>query len=287
MKLALEKRPQPALDRGFGSNIEWMTMDNALQEAKLTGKPIFLIIHKTWCGACQALKAVFNGSKEIPEYSKHFVMVNLEDDEEPEDKQYDVDGKYFPRIFVLDPRGVVQPDLHNMDPDYLQYKFSYGTERSVIRTMNDALEKFRKDESKDHGFGENVNWVRYNEGVEESKRSGKPMLLIIHKTWCSACKALKKKVAVSKKFQELSRQFVMVNSEDDEEPDDELFEVDGSYFPRTFFLEPTGKIMTEIYNPESVYKENKYYYWDAESLIKSMEKALDKVKMEAAEKDEL
>ena len=95
--------------------------------------------------------------------------------------------------------------------------------------------------------------------------------------------ALKKKVAGSTKFAEMSKNFVMVNSEvtivvhqnlytvghattvylrtrficicicivchyivyiimqylfpkDDEEPDDELFDIDGSYVPRTFFI---------------------------------------------------
>ena len=30
----------------------------------------------------------------------------------------------------VDPHGVVQRDLHNVNPDYLEYKFSYGTERN-------------------------------------------------------------------------------------------------------------------------------------------------------------
>lgn len=286
MKVTLEKYPQTGLDRGFGRNIDWVNMDDALEEAKLKGKPIFMVIHKTWCGACHALKNMFNSSEEITKYSKHFVMVNLEDDEEPQEKQYDVDGKYFPRVFVLDPHGVVQRDLHNVNPDYLEYKFSYGTERNIIKTMNDALEKFKKDESNDHGFGENINWVGYTEGVEESKISGKPMLLIIHKTWCSACKALKRKISISKTFEELSKQFVMVNSQDDEEPDDELFDIDGDYVPRTFFIDSSGEIMADIYNTEVVYKESKYYYWDVETLVKSMERALDKSKMHA-KKDEL
>ena len=77
--------------------------------------------------------------------------------------------------------------------------------------------------------------------------------------------ALKKKVAASTEFAEMSKKFVMVNSEvkfikicsvaaaslvwimaciiiflfpkDDEEPDyDELFDIDGTYVPRTFFI---------------------------------------------------
>ena len=86
----------------------------------------------------------------------------------------------------------------------------------------------------------------------------------------------------------MSKNFIMVNSEDDEEPDDdELFDIDGTYVPRTFFINPSGETMVDIFNAESMYKENKYYYWDAIALIKSMEKVLDKLKMKSAQRDEL
>jgi len=72
-----------------------------------------------------ALKPVFAESKQIANFSKEFVMINVEvsirvttcrpttditlifyhlmfkDDEEPKDEQFNVDGKYFPRIFFL------------------------------------------------------------------------------------------------------------------------------------------------------------------------------------------
>jgi hypothetical protein len=42
---------------------------------------------------------------------------------------------------ILDPSGVVQRDLHNMDPEYLQYKFSYSNEMSskLLYKSNHAL----------------------------------------------------------------------------------------------------------------------------------------------------
>ena len=40
--------------KGFGDNINWVTFDYAKEHA--TEKPIMIIIHKSWCGACKRLK---------------------------------------------------------------------------------------------------------------------------------------------------------------------------------------------------------------------------------------
>ncbi len=101
---------------GFGNEIDWVRWTDAEKMAKDQNKPIFLLIHKTWCRACQgmyhhqsstlhmclALKNAFvdNNSasyKQFVDESKHFIMVNAEDNEEPEGDQYHPDGFYFPR----------------------------------------------------------------------------------------------------------------------------------------------------------------------------------------------
>jgi len=38
------------------------------------------------------------------------------------------------------------------------------------------------------GFGEQYIWFGLEEGLEAAKNSNKPLMLIIHKTWCGACK---------------------------------------------------------------------------------------------------
>ena len=47
------------------------------------------------------MKPILAKHKTFAELSKKFVMVNAEDDDEPKGDQFDVDGKYVPRIFFL------------------------------------------------------------------------------------------------------------------------------------------------------------------------------------------
>lgn len=40
-----------------------------------------MIIHKTWCGACKALKKKVAEDQALAKYSSKLIVVNLEDDE--------------------------------------------------------------------------------------------------------------------------------------------------------------------------------------------------------------
>nr|CAD7197271.1 unnamed protein product [Timema douglasi]CAD7405481.1 unnamed protein product [Timema poppensis] len=125
---------------GFGNHIYWLTLDNGLQIAQNDDKPLMLLIHKTWCGACKALKPQFAASEEIEKLSKHFVMVNTQDDEEPKGSMFAPDGGYIPRILFLDPNGVVMDEYYNEEgnPDY---KYFYSDSKSVVSSMKRVLRK--------------------------------------------------------------------------------------------------------------------------------------------------
>mgnify|MGYP000492081238 FL=1 len=77
-----------APSNGWNDNIQWVSVSDATATAEQTGKPIMTVIHKSWCGACKALKPKFAESNEIQELSSQFVMVNAMDDEEPKGAQY-------------------------------------------------------------------------------------------------------------------------------------------------------------------------------------------------------
>lgn len=41
------------ITNGLGNHIEWVTLEAGLTLAKELDKPLLLIIHKSWCGACR------------------------------------------------------------------------------------------------------------------------------------------------------------------------------------------------------------------------------------------
>ncbi|XP_071953824.1 thioredoxin domain-containing protein 12-like [Antedon mediterranea] len=133
------------LGRGFGDNIDWKTMDEGLQLAKESDTPMMLLIHKTWCGACKALKPKFAASSDIQQLSENFVMVNVEDDEEPKDSKYTPDGGYIPRILFLEPNGNVRDDIVNTVGNE-RYKYYYPSADHVVLAMRNALKKIKSND---------------------------------------------------------------------------------------------------------------------------------------------
>lgn len=38
------------------------------------------------------------------------------------------------------------------------------------------------------GFGEHIKWYKLDDALEEAKSTNLPIMLVVHKTWCGACK---------------------------------------------------------------------------------------------------
>lgn len=130
------------VSHGWGDSIEWHTFDDALVKASAEKKPIMLILHKSWCGACKNLKPKFAESTEISALSKSFVMVNAEDEESPHtDGRYAIDGAYIPRIFFLKSNGEPLADLYNTGGND-KYKYYYPSTDAIVVAMKAAAARF-------------------------------------------------------------------------------------------------------------------------------------------------
>ena len=123
-----------------------------------------------------------------------------------------------------------------------------------------------------NGFGDHINWVDYTSAISDSS---KPTMVILHKSWCAACKNLKPKLAESLDFEELSKEFSMVNAGESEELHDNAdLSLDGSYIPRIYFLDPQGPVLPGFYNSKGN-PSYKFFYFNADTVLSSMRQVLE------------
>lgn len=102
--------------------------------------------------------------------------------------------------------------------------------------------------------GPEIAWRDMGTGVKESIRTGKPVLLVFHATWCQVCRHFR---AVFKDpgIVKASRDLVMVLVDVDKEPDvNGAFAPDGGYVPRTVFLNSEGDIIHELQSANPQYR---------------------------------
>lgn len=125
-----------------------------------------------------------------------------------------------------------------------------------------------------NGWGEEIAWRGFSEGLAEAKKERMPVMLVVHTSWCSKCKSLKRSTFQDTALHELSEEFVMVNVDQDAEPDAVDYAPDGTYIPRVLFLDPDGQVDTELKNPRP--SRFKYFYLPQDDLVGTMRKALER-----------
>ena len=114
------------LARGWGESLPWTPYSDAFALAQSSGKPIVLLVWKSWCGACKALRPRFAESSAIAAHADAFVFVNVVDDEEPQEDRFKPDGGYIPRVLFIDGRsGQVMDDVVNAGGNP-KYKVRHG-----------------------------------------------------------------------------------------------------------------------------------------------------------------
>ena len=132
-----------------------------------------------------------------------------------------------------------------------------------------------------NGFGDKINWKSWPEALILAEETEKPIMVVLHKSSCPACKAFKPVFANSNEISELSSKFVMVNAKLGQEPSAEpKLNVDGKYVPRIIFLDSKSNVLKDVINKHGNPKY-KYFHQTANTVIEAMELAL-KITSEAA-----
>jgi thiol:disulfide interchange protein len=123
-----------------------------------------------------------------------------------------------------------------------------------------------------NGFNDNIAWRELGDGLAEAKDHQRPLMVVVHASWCQSCKALKRSF-LDAELRDLSDNFVMVNLDQDREPRSAEFAPDGNYVPRIVFVDPrTGDPDPSILNQRR--SDKRYYYGPYDDLVGAMKKAL-------------
>jgi protein-disulfide reductase (glutathione) len=125
-----------------------------------------------------------------------------------------------------------------------------------------------------NGFGDAIAWRSLEEGLSEAASDHRPLMLVVHASWCPKCKELKPAFG-DRELVELSERFVMVNVDQDAVPKSLEFAPDGSYVPRVLFVDPaSGQADVELRNDRRT--RTVYYYGPSDDLVGTMKKALSR-----------
>jgi protein-disulfide reductase (glutathione) len=124
---------------GWNDRIAWRGLDEGLREAQQTGMPVMMVVHTPWCGNCQKLKRSFADPK-LERLSEQFVMVHVDQDQNPEATLYGPDGQYIPRVMFLDEQGTVDQRLQNPNRPN-RHRFFYTPQEDLVAAMRQALDR--------------------------------------------------------------------------------------------------------------------------------------------------
>lgn len=104
----------------------------------------------------------------------------------------------------------------------------------------------RQPDMADVWNGAEINWRDVRSGVYESAKTGRPVMMVFHASWCPSCKKYRK-VFFDKRIVEASKDYVMILVDADaDKVTNGAFSPDGTYVPRTLFLNSDGDVQSQL-----------------------------------------
>ncbi len=93
--------------------IEWNGYTQGMKIAKQNNRPVMMIFYADWCPTCHAYKNIFYKPSVIS-LAKKLVMIKVNVDQYPQlSQQFEYDGSYVPRTFVMSGDGVLFDALYS------------------------------------------------------------------------------------------------------------------------------------------------------------------------------
>jgi protein-disulfide reductase (glutathione) len=130
---------QASIAKGWNNSaIAWRDYKTGMAEAAKSGKPVFVLVHTTWCPHCKSYQSVFNSKKVVSE-SANFVMVMVDRDvEETLNDDLGPNGQGFvPRTLFLKSDGKLIADAAGENPEYPNL-IDYDSDAELLSVMAKA-----------------------------------------------------------------------------------------------------------------------------------------------------
>lgn len=124
------------------------------------------------------------------------------------------------------------------------------------------------------GWNDAIAWRGLDEGLAEAAKDQRPIMMVVHTSWCPKCRALKQLFNQDAQLERLSEQFVMIHVDQDITPAATLYSPDGQYIPRVMFLDAQGKLDESLSNGART--RFRYFYSPEEDLVAVMREALER-----------
>ncbi|MGQ0457976.1 MAG: thioredoxin family protein [Hyphomicrobium sp.] len=103
----------------------------------------------------------------------------------------------------------------------------------------------RQPEMADVWNGAEIDWQDIKAGIYEASKSGKTVIMVFHAPWCTACKQYRS-VFKDPGVVAASKNFVMILIDGDaDKMSNGAFAPDGTYVPRTLFLNSQGDVLSQ------------------------------------------
>lgn len=99
-------------------------------------------------------------------------------------------------------------------------------------------------------FNPRIGWRNAAGGLDEARRTFRPIFMVVHADWCPACRTYSKDFDDPQIIERLKADFVpvLVNADDDR-ASATRFQPDGPYIPRTMVLSSKGELFEDVTGP--------------------------------------